>query len=121
MGKDRSNLTIYVNDLSREVIGLKERLDDESETKVDLQQHHSNIITENQKLKSEIDKLKRSRSGNGSAKKEIDAKDSRGGGGGGVFFDESGRCRESQTKDARRNRRSGGGNGQSKRPRPDLR
>merc|ERR1712142_276554 len=57
--KDRSNLTIYVNDLSREVIGLKERLDDESETKVDLQQHHSNIITENQKLKSEIDKLKK--------------------------------------------------------------
>jgi len=57
--KDRSNLTTYVNDLSRELIGLKERLDDESETKVDLQQHHSNIITENQKLKSEIDKLKK--------------------------------------------------------------
>merc|ERR1711970_601447 len=57
--KDRSNLTTYVNDLSRELIGLKERLDDESETKVDLQQHHSDIITENQKLKSEIDKLKK--------------------------------------------------------------
>jgi len=57
--KDRTNLTTYVSDLSRELIGLKERLDDESETKIDLQQHHSNIITENQKLKSEIDKLKK--------------------------------------------------------------
>jgi len=57
--KDRTNLTTYVNDLSRELIGLKDRLDDESETKIDLQQHHSNIITENQKLKSEIDKLKK--------------------------------------------------------------
>jgi len=57
--KDRTNLTTYVNDLSRELIGLKERLDDESDTKTDLQQHHANIITENQKLKSEIDKLKK--------------------------------------------------------------
>merc|ERR1719414_1778818 len=57
--KDRTNLTTYVSDLSRELIGLKERLDDESETKIDLQQHHSNIITENQKLKSEIDKVKK--------------------------------------------------------------
>jgi len=57
--KDRTNLTTYVSDLSRELIGLKERLDDESETKIDLQQHHSNIITENQKLKSEIDRLKK--------------------------------------------------------------
>merc|ERR1719391_554010 len=57
--KDRTNLTTYVSDLSRELIGLKERLDDESETKIDLQLHHSNIITENQKLKSEIDKLKK--------------------------------------------------------------
>lgn len=57
--KDKSNLTTYVNDLSRELIGLKERLDDESETKIDLQQHHANIITENQKLKSQIDKLKK--------------------------------------------------------------
>merc|ERR1719391_1560043 len=57
--KDRTNLTTYVSDLSRELIGLKERLDDESDTKTDLQQHHANIITENQKLKSEIDKLKK--------------------------------------------------------------
>merc|ERR1719153_1061313 len=57
--KDRTNLTTYVNDLSRELIGLKERLDDESDTKTDLQQHHANIITENQKLKSEINKLKK--------------------------------------------------------------
>merc|ERR1712198_390949 len=56
--KDRTNLTTYVSDLSRELIGLKERLDDESETKIDLQQHHNNI-TENQKLKSEIDRLKK--------------------------------------------------------------
>merc|ERR1712142_137728 len=57
--KDRSNLTTYVSDLSRELIGLKDRLDDESESKIDLQQHHSNVITENQKLRSEIDRLKK--------------------------------------------------------------
>jgi len=57
--KDRSNLTTYVSDLSRELMGLKDRLDDESESKIDLQQHHSNVITENQKLRSEIDRLKK--------------------------------------------------------------
>merc|ERR1712142_608781 len=55
------------------------------------------------------------------AKKEIDAKDPRGGGRGGVVVDEGRRCRESQTKDARRNRRSGGRNGQSQRARRHLR
>jgi len=58
-GKDRNNLQTFVTDLSREVIGLKERLDDETDSRSDLQQHHGTIVTENQKLKSEIEKLKK--------------------------------------------------------------